>query len=91
MESEDDIQLLPDTLLILEQFLKEKESNDSKFEELKQIADKKADVYKTFSMLDFKEDWQLSQFWYTLETSEIIAQEAISQTESNGSIGFWGR
>jgi 16S rRNA G966 N2-methylase RsmD len=33
----------------------------------------------------FREDWQLSQFWYTEETSEILAKEIIKQCK-NGKI-----
>ncbi|KAF9206599.1 hypothetical protein BGZ49_002164 [Haplosporangium sp. Z 27] len=31
----------------------------------------------------FREDWQLSQFWYSDETSEKLAQEILNNTDAN--------
>jgi hypothetical protein len=35
---------------------------------------------------DQKEDWQLSQFWYSKETSKDLSQEILENTTSNGII-----
>lgn len=34
----------------------------------------------------FQENWQLSQFWYSLETCAILRDEVLDQTMGNASI-----
>ncbi|KAI8899688.1 putative N6-adenine methyltransferase-domain-containing protein [Globomyces pollinis-pini] len=55
-------------------------------EKLKKLQESKVEVNQ-LDMLDFKEDWQMSQFWYTNETSNIMATEAVNSTENNAIIG----
>jgi hypothetical protein len=76
-----DLELSENALRALHEFLQEKEVQEKRFEELKQKAE------KDFTMNDFKEDWQLSQFWYSPKTCEILAQEAIQNTTKGQSIG----
>jgi 16S rRNA G966 N2-methylase RsmD len=80
---DDEFKLNSSTAAILAQFLIDKESENLRFDQLKQESEKR----HLLTMVDFKEDWQLSQFWYTAETSELIAAEALEQTHSNGRIG----
>eukprot|EP00842_Homolaphlyctis_polyrhiza_P003201 jgi/Hompol1/3882/HPOL_006838-RA len=51
----------------LQAFLKEKSEAEQKFNALKEAAHKEADaaaeLARKVDMVDFKEDWQLSQFW----------------------------
>eukprot|EP00128_Syssomonas_multiformis_P002109 Colp12_sorted_trinity150504_noHs@30249 len=35
---------------------------------------------------DFQEDWQLSQFWYSTETADKLAEAALAAAGENGSI-----
>lgn len=60
-ESDDECQLPADTLLVLQQFLQEKELRE------------KAEVGDLVGNRDFEENWQLSQFWYDDSTKEKLA------------------
>lgn len=71
-------------LLALQQFKQEEEENRKKFELLYLQAEDDFDEQKAkevtpvaVSIDDFKEDWQLSQFWYSDETSDIFAKELL--------------
>lgn len=86
-DEEDEFQLSLETLAILEQFKREKQEQDEKFQKLKAQSEKAHELKAKLTMLDFKEDWQLSQFWYTEDTSNALAQEAISQTLAGQRIG----
>ena len=88
---DDELQLSSSTLAALNEFLKEKNEADTRFEAMKKAAheesDKAAELAKQFNMDNFREDWQLSQFWYDLETRNRLAKEALDQTLDNGIIG----
>lgn len=60
---DDDCQLPADTMLVLQQFLREKELRE-KAEETGELAGDKV----------FEENWQLSQFWYNEETKVKLAR-----------------
>ncbi|CAG8504157.1 8720_t:CDS:10 [Acaulospora morrowiae] len=47
--------------------------------------DEKEDVQEV-NMNYFKEDWQLSQFWYDDETTDVIIQEILDNTNSDSQI-----
>jgi hypothetical protein len=64
---DDDLELNPQTLAALQEFLKEKNEHNERFQQLKDETD--IDFLR-----DFKEDWQKSQFWYQKETSDSLAQ-----------------
>lgn len=57
---EDDYRIPPDTMLILQEFLREKE--------LREKAEQAGEPDGTV----FEEDWQLSQFWYNTSTKEKL-------------------
>ncbi|XP_053694320.1 protein-lysine N-methyltransferase CG9154 [Sabethes cyaneus] len=61
MDSDDDCSLPADTMLILQQFLKERNLHQ------------KAEQMKEHSADDIQENWQLSQFWYDTDTKEKLA------------------
>ncbi|KXJ70368.1 hypothetical protein RP20_CCG023905 [Aedes albopictus] len=64
IDSDDDECRLPaDTMLVLQQFLREKELRE-KAEEASELAGPK----------EFEENWQLSQFWYNTDTKVKLAQ-----------------
>ncbi|KAI8810062.1 putative N6-adenine methyltransferase-domain-containing protein [Cladochytrium replicatum] len=92
-EDDDDLKLNPDTLAALQDFMREKKEQEDQFERLKQLTHKKADAAKELAeneaklltqMSIFKEDWQLSQFWYDEDTAQKLAQEAIANTPEGG-------
>ncbi|KAJ3064643.1 hypothetical protein HDU98_011962, partial [Podochytrium sp. JEL0797] len=92
MDDDDEVALPSDTLALLQSFLAEKSEAEKRFEALKQNAHKEADHAALkrnieVSMEDFKEDWQLSQFWYSDETAEHLAKHSIAVTPENGSLG----
>lgn len=60
---DDDCRLPADTMLVLQQFLREKELRE-KAEEAGELAGSK----------EFEENWQLSQFWYNTDTKVKLAQ-----------------
>eukprot|EP01116_Phalansterium_solitarium_P008778 TRINITY_DN22740_c0_g1_i1.p1 TRINITY_DN22740_c0_g1~~TRINITY_DN22740_c0_g1_i1.p1 ORF type:complete len:218 (-),score=71.13 TRINITY_DN22740_c0_g1_i1:19-672(-) len=71
MEADDDVPTLSaDTLAVLQEFLQEK-ARAAEIED-------SDDVFVS-------EDWQLSQFWYTEETSRVLAEEAVRESKG-GSI-----
>ncbi|KAG4104817.1 hypothetical protein H8356DRAFT_1287720 [Neocallimastix lanati (nom. inval.)] len=93
---DDDLKLSDSTLLALQQFLSEQKEQQEKFEKLKQISEKRFDDIQNedgeikeeedikITMEDFKEDWQLSQFWYDDDTQLKLIQEAIDASPENG-------
>ena len=84
--SEDDepIALSSDTLNALREFQIEQESEKQRFAELQaraqtRFAAVQANEVDVPAIDDFKEDWQLSQFWYADETAESLARELVAE------------
>ncbi|GAM23501.1 hypothetical protein SAMD00019534_066760 [Acytostelium subglobosum LB1] len=65
---DDDLSLRPDTLAVLQQFLKE------------QSAQQETEQQGT----DIGEDWNLSQFWYEPSTSQHVAETIAKEIEGEG-------
>ncbi|KAI8925706.1 putative N6-adenine methyltransferase-domain-containing protein [Entophlyctis helioformis] len=113
-DDDEPIALSGGALAALQEFLKEKEAAEERFQALKQAAEEKAaavaaanaaheadaarllalkavaipaDLAKTIDISDFKEDWQLSQFWYNTATRDAFSNEAIAHTSDGGRIG----
>lgn len=75
MESDDEpLTLSASTLAALQEFKQEEEDRIKKFDELYERAEEKFENEKDLSIDDFKEDWQLSQFWYSDRTAEILGR-----------------
>uniref|UniRef100_A0A1I7XQQ8 RING-type E3 ubiquitin transferase n=1 Tax=Heterorhabditis bacteriophora TaxID=37862 RepID=A0A1I7XQQ8_HETBA len=71
-DSDDDVPQLPaDTLAVLEQFHEEQR--------------KKAEM-EMDGCGEIDENWQLSQFWYTPETAELLCKEAVHAAGGGGRI-----
>ncbi|KAJ3283928.1 hypothetical protein HDU79_008648 [Rhizoclosmatium sp. JEL0117] len=93
IDSDDDVIALPaDTLALLQGFLNEKAEAEKRFEALKETAHQAADAAAErrkieVTMEDFKEDWQLSQFWYSDETAQHLANYSIAVTPEGGALG----
>ncbi|CAB4413760.1 unnamed protein product [Rhizophagus irregularis] len=89
-------------LSALNEFLSEQEQHQIKFEQLRQKSLSSIQNYlgtnsqnkgneeqneeNEVNMELFKEDWQLSQFWYDEETSNTLAQEALANTSPDSRI-----
>ncbi|KAK2588044.1 hypothetical protein KPH14_004113 [Odynerus spinipes] len=79
-ESDDNPMLSLTTMVALQEFLKEKEEKE------KQLSR----VFESDQVLEvsFDEDWQLSQFWYDENTTNMIAKGAINSTPADGKIAL---
>ncbi|KZC12204.1 PREDICTED: protein-lysine N-methyltransferase N6amt2 [Dufourea novaeangliae] len=78
-DSDDDLQLCPTTLAVLNEFLKEKEEREN---QLKCMSESQTlDV-------SFDENWQLSQFWYDENTTDTLVRGAINSTEADEQIAL---
>ncbi|XP_034186975.1 EEF1A lysine methyltransferase 1 [Osmia lignaria lignaria] len=77
--SDDDLQLCPTTLAVLNEFLKEKEERE------KQL---KHNLESQTLNITFDENWQLSQFWYDEETINTLVKGAINSTKLNEKIAL---
>lgn len=60
------------TLAALQEFKNEEAERTEKFKKLFQSAESDFDERKQLSIDDFKEDWQLSQFWYSDSTADTL-------------------
>lgn len=60
------------TLAALQEFKSEEKERNEKFASLYQNAEEAFEKRSKLSIDDFKEDWQLSQFWYSDETASIL-------------------
>ncbi|KAJ3382739.1 EEF1A lysine methyltransferase 1 [Lobulomyces angularis] len=77
-DSDSDLELSSHALNALKEYMKEQEVLEAKFAELKTSAEVNFEV---LNMKNFKEDFQLSQFWYSDGCALDIVNEAISNTE----------
>ncbi|KAI9203604.1 putative N6-adenine methyltransferase-domain-containing protein [Polychytrium aggregatum] len=88
-DDDEPLTLSSDAMSALTQFLSEKKEQEAAFECLREAAHQSADQMaaqaRILDMSAFKEDWQLSQFWYSEETAAALAKEAIEQTDD----GAW--
>jgi len=83
MDSDDDTpKLSANALAALQSFLQSEEAEAARFEELANEADK---GFVPF-IEAFKEDWNLSQFWYTEATAETLAQFVKSIAPTDGMV-----
>mmetsp|Transcript_17453 Transcript_17453/g.24219 ORF Transcript_17453/g.24219 Transcript_17453/m.24219 type:complete len:223 (-) Transcript_17453:86-754(-) len=73
MDSDDDLQLSPEALAALQQFLAEKAQQLHEEETLLKTGAQEPEK--------FEEDWNLSQFWYDEQTSQFVAEEALELCE----------
>lgn len=74
MDSDDDMPVLSAlTLAALQLFRQEEALQKAAFEKLYQKLEEQFER-RQFSIDAFKEDWQLSQFWYADDTAEILAR-----------------
>lgn len=65
-------QLSTHALAALAEFRNEEKERQEKFSKMYQQAEDEFDERSKLTIDDFKEDWQLSQFWYSDKTAEIL-------------------
>lgn len=63
------------TMAALKEFQNEQTERQEKFDKLYRVAETKFEQVKNIA--DFEEDWNLSQFWYSQETAETLAKESL--------------
>ncbi|KAG9321758.1 hypothetical protein KVV02_006758 [Mortierella alpina] len=95
--SDSEPELSSSTLAILQQVMREQQEQQERFEKLRQQAEERFDeaqegnseaeeakqAKEAITMDFFREDWQLSQFWYDDATSESLAREILDNSDSN--------
>jgi HD superfamily phosphohydrolase len=94
--SDSEPELSAETLRILQQVMQEQQEQQERFEQLRQQAEERFDeaqeadsdnkAEKDLSKITmdfFREDWQLSQFWYDENTSEQLAREVLENTDKD--------
>lgn len=81
MDSDEELVLSSHALAALQEFKKEEESRKEQFEKLhKELQDR---YDRQISIDAFQEDWQLSQFWYTDETADILARALLEGADED--------
>ncbi|KAH9202514.1 putative N6-adenine methyltransferase-domain-containing protein [Zygosaccharomyces rouxii] len=74
-ESDDELTLSSNALAALQEFKQEEQQRQENFEKLLQQADEEFEEKKRIQGMElFKEDWQLSQFWYADDTADVLAE-----------------
>lgn len=64
------------------EFKQEEEQHIKQFSKLEELADQKYQEIAQKGMALFKEDWQLSQFWYADSTADLLANELLEGADS---------
>jgi len=72
-------QLSAETFSALSEFYKEQEEREKQQDEVRDLIENGEDI-------NWKEDWQLSQFWYSEETANILAKAVMKSVENGGRI-----
>jgi len=79
-DDDDDLpQLSAETFSALSEFYKEQDEREKQQDEVRDLIENGEDI-------SWKEDWQLSQFWYSEETANILANVVINSVENGGRI-----
>lgn len=85
MDSDDEIlSLSASTLAALQEFKKEEAERVEQFNKLSLSAQEEYDENQRQVSIDlFQEDWQLSQFWYTDETAELLGRALLEGADED--------
>ncbi|AET40560.1 protein-lysine N-methyltransferase Ecym_6177 [Eremothecium cymbalariae DBVPG len=88
-DSEIELSLSSNALAALQEFRQEEQERQDKFQQLYNKADEEFERNKKQQgMMLFKEDWQLSQFWYSDETAEILAESLLDGADEDTTIAI---
>lgn len=84
MDSDDEpLTLSSHALAALQEFKTEETARKEQFAKLFQELETRFDELKKVSIDDFKEDWQLSQFWYADDTADILAKALLEGADED--------
>ncbi|QLL32904.1 hypothetical protein HG536_0D04260 [Torulaspora globosa] len=84
-DTEDELALSAHALAALQEFRLEQEKHQDEFRKIYQEADREFSEAKKRKegMKLFKEDWQLSQFWYTDSTADLLADALLEGADAD--------
>ncbi|KAI5949899.1 EFM5 [Candida jiufengensis] len=87
-DDDEPITLSSHALAALQEFKQEEKSRLEKFESLYKASEEKFDNKQcneeaNITIDDFKEDWQLSQFWYSDETAKILGKALLEGADED--------
>nr|CAC38017.1 hypothetical protein [Zygosaccharomyces rouxii] len=86
-ESDDELTLSSNALAALQEFKQEEQQRQENFEKLLQQADEEFEEKKRIQGMElFKEDWQLSQFWYADDTADVLAEALLEGADPDTGI-----
>ncbi|CCD27452.1 protein-lysine N-methyltransferase NDAI_0K02610 [Naumovozyma dairenensis CBS 421] len=79
-----ELSLPADTLALLQEFRQEEEERQKEFDKLYDATDETYQKKKREEGMNlFKEDWQLSQFWYSDSTADILADALLEGADED--------
>ncbi|KAL6945494.1 Protein-lysine N-methyltransferase efm5 [Hanseniaspora vineae] len=82
-DSDDELALSAATLAALQEFRQEETQRQEEFAKLASAAERDFESSKHKGIHLFKEDWQLSQFWYSDETADTLADALLEGADEN--------
>ncbi|CAN3476465.1 protein-lysine N-methyltransferase Efm5p [Diutina catenulata] len=83
MSDEEELTLSTHALAALAEFRKEESAQAERFAQLEQQAQEDFDkLQEPISIDEFPEDWQLSQFWYSDATADVLARALLEGASS---------
>lgn len=82
-DSDMDISLSANALAALAEFRQEEKQHTEEFEKLYQATEEEFEERKKEGMNLFKENWQLSQFWYSDATADLLADALLSGADAD--------
>ncbi|AAS53371.1 AFL001Wp [Eremothecium gossypii ATCC 10895] len=83
-DSDLELQLSSHALAALQEFRQEEEERQKEFERMYNNADEEFQTKKRQQGMElFKEDWQLSQFWYNEETANTLAKALLDGADED--------
>lgn len=83
-ESDGELQLSSHTLAALQAFRNEEQQREEEFQKMMNQADEEYERKKRQQGMDlFKEDWQLSQFWYSDNTADTLAEALLEGADED--------
>jgi len=82
-DSDMEVSLSANALAALAEFRQEEQQRAEEFEKMYQATDEEYQKRKKEGMNLFQEDWQLSQFWYSDATADLLADALLEGADEN--------
>lgn len=83
IDEDETLSLSTHALAALAEFKKEENERNEKFASLLQKSEEDFDKQKKVDIETFQEDWQLSQFWYSDHTSEVLGKALLEGADED--------